>query len=53
MTGCLPFNDETPEKVFIKILKKEMKMPTVGTEEGEISQDAYDFINALLTLDPK
>ena len=31
LTGALPFNDETPEKVFKKILAKEMKFPNIGS----------------------
>ena len=51
LTGRLPFNDSTPEKVFSRILKKEMVYPPIGTGENEISPFAFDFINRLLTLD--
>lgn len=27
LTGALPFNDETPELIFKKILKREIKWP--------------------------
>jgi serine/threonine protein kinase len=53
LTGNLPFNDETSEKVFMKILKRDIKFPNIGREEGDMSPEAYDFINKLLTIDPK
>jgi serine/threonine protein kinase len=34
LTGALPFNDETPEKVFKNILDKRIKWPEIGVEEG-------------------
>jgi serine/threonine protein kinase len=34
LTGALPFNDESPEKIFKKILERDIKYPPIGTEEG-------------------
>ena len=34
LTGALPFNDDTPEKVFKNILNREIKYPPIGTEDG-------------------
>lgn len=53
LTGTLPFNDETPKQVFQRILNRTIKFPEIGTEEGMMSQEAYDLINKLLTMDPK
>jgi serine/threonine-protein kinase RIM15 len=53
ITGALPFNDDSPDLVFKKILKKEMTWPPIGTEENEMSPEAFDFINRLLELDPQ
>jgi serine/threonine protein kinase len=53
LTGGLPFHDETPEKVFKKILAKDLTYPPVGTEEGMLSPEAFDFMDKLMTLDPK
>lgn len=53
ITGKLPFNDETPEKVFNKIKQRDFVMPKVGEEEGQISEAAKDFIDRLLDLNPK
>ena len=52
LTGALPFNDSTPDKVFKRILDRQIKFPKIGYEEGEISPEAHDFINKLLTIDP-
>lgn len=53
LTGKLPFNDDTPEKVFKKILNRDIVFPQIGYEEGEISPNAFDFINKLLSIYPK
>ena len=53
LTGALPFNDETPEKIFEKILEKKIHYPPIGYEDGQISPEAHKFIEDLLTLDPK
>jgi serine/threonine protein kinase len=34
LTGYLPFNDETPEKIFTNILEKEIEWPDVGFRDG-------------------
>ena len=39
LTGALPFNDETPEKVFSNILNRDFKVyPQIGPEDGMISK---------------
>jgi len=52
LTGALPFNDETPEKIFKNILKGDIKYPPIGDEEGMITKEAHSFIEALLNHDP-
>ena len=52
LTGALPFNDETPEKVFRNILRREIKYPPLGREEGQISPEAHDFMERLMCTDP-
>ena len=49
LTGRLPFNDETPEKVFTNILKKNIKWPQ--KMEEIISKPAVDFIKSLMEYD--
>ena len=44
LTGWLPFNAKTSDLVFEKILKRELEYPKIGTEDGEISKEAFDFI---------
>jgi microtubule-associated serine/threonine kinase len=34
LTGKLPFNSDTPEEIFSKILKMPIVLPTVGVEDG-------------------
>jgi len=53
MTGGLPFNDESPEKIFKNILAFKMKYPPIGTEDGMISEDAHDLMKKLIEPDPK
>lgn len=55
LVGRKPFSDENnvAEKVFKKILNKELTYPEIGTEEGQLSAEAIDFIDKLLTIDPK
>lgn len=53
LTGSLPFNDDSADKVFKKILKKDLKWPAIGTEDGQITPEAFDFMNKLMELDPK
>ncbi|CDW79969.1 kinase superfamily protein isoform 1 [Stylonychia lemnae] len=52
LTGGLPFNDESPEKVFKRILNRQLTFPEIGTDDGQITPQAFDFINRLLTSDP-
>ena len=52
LTGALPFNDETPEKVFKRILSRDIKFPTIGRDEDEMTPEAHDLINKLLNSDP-
>jgi serine/threonine protein kinase len=52
LTGALPFHDESPEKIFKNILKGQIKYPPIGTEEGMISTEAHNLIEALLVHDP-
>lgn len=49
MTGIPPFNDETPQAVFTNILNRDIPWPE-GDEE--LSKEAHEAIDALLTLDP-
>lgn len=53
LTGALPFNDESPDKIFKRILSKQMVYPPIGRDEGEMTPEAHDFIEKLLNLDPK
>lgn len=48
-----PFNDETVEKIFDNACNLRIEWPEIGQGEGCISQDAYDLISKLLTLDYK
>jgi hypothetical protein len=52
LTGALPFNDESPEKVFKRILSREIKFPPIGRDEDEMTPEAHNLINRLLTTDP-
>jgi serine/threonine protein kinase len=49
LTGCPPFNDETPELIFDNILS--CKIPWPG--EGLLPERAVDLIKKLLVTDPK
>lgn len=53
LTGALPFNDETPEKVFQNILNRQIKYPPIGTEDGQITKEAHDFMERLMCSDPE
>jgi serine/threonine protein kinase len=52
LTGALPFNDETPEKIFKNILARKITYPPIGTEEGMISPAAHKFMEELMCEDP-
>lgn len=49
MTGNLPFNDESPEKIFENIINKRIRWPP-GIETA-ISPEALDFIKSLMTYE--
>lgn len=49
MTGIPPFNDDTPQLVFNNILQKNITWPE---GEEQISQNAHQAIDKLLTIDP-
>jgi len=50
LTGCPPFNDDTPEKIFSNILNRNITWPPVPEK---MSNAAYDLINRLLCIDRK
>lgn len=52
LTGALPFNDESPEKIFKNILKREINYPPIGDEDGMISEAAHRFMEELMCEDP-
>eukprot|EP00762_Andalucia_godoyi_P001927 ANDGO_05948.mRNA.1 putative serine/threonine-protein kinase DDB_G0272282 len=49
LTGCPPFNDDTPEKIFENALNGEIPWQFCP---DEVSKDARDLISALLSRDP-
>lgn len=49
LTGCPPFNDQTPEDIFDNILSLDIPWP----EEGLLPESGIDLIKKLLVLDPK
>ena len=49
MTGNLPFNDDSPEKIFSNIINKTIKWPS-GIEEA-LSPAALNFIKSLMNYD--
>lgn len=48
LVGYPPFTDETPEKIFDNILSRRLEWPM----DYEISDEAKDFVERLLELDP-
>jgi len=52
LTGALPFNDHTPEKIFKNILARKISYPPIGLEDGMISPAAHNLIEHLLCMDP-
>lgn len=52
--GYPPFNDETPERVFVNILNHEIQWPKLSEEEFRLycSDEAKDLITKLLVKDP-
>lgn len=51
MTGGLPFNDDSPDKIFENIKNKKMKWPEAL--QSMLSPAAQDFIKRLLDYDPQ
>ncbi|KAI3735174.1 hypothetical protein L6452_14664 [Arctium lappa] len=49
LVGIPPFNAESPEQVFANIMNRDIPWPKVPEE---MSYDAYDLINKLLTENP-
>ena len=52
-TGNLPFNDDSPKKIFQNILNKEIDWPEAGDDDYQINPVALDFLQKLLVRDPK
>ena len=53
MTGVRPFGAEKMNKVFENIINLNISYPKVGTEEGQISENALDFMKSLLDPNPR
>ena len=53
LTGGLPFQADSPLEVFERIKKRDIKYPKIGRGENELSPEAHDLIENLLTMDPK
>eukprot|EP01102_Stenamoeba_stenopodia_P019851 TRINITY_DN7584_c0_g1_i2.p1 TRINITY_DN7584_c0_g1~~TRINITY_DN7584_c0_g1_i2.p1 ORF type:complete len:1360 (+),score=248.69 TRINITY_DN7584_c0_g1_i2:678-4757(+) len=49
ITGIPPFNDETPEKIFERILDRQLEWPE---NPEDMSEEAKDLISKLLHPDP-
>ena len=49
LCGCLPFDDFSEEKLYSKIIKGSYEYPNMI----EISEDAKNFINSILVVDPR
>ncbi|XP_013642173.1 probable serine/threonine protein kinase IRE [Brassica napus] len=49
LVGIPPFNAETPQQIFENIINRDIPWPNVP---DEISYEAYDLINKLLTENP-
>ena len=52
LTGGLPFNDDSPEKIFKNIMARDIKYPEIGYEENQISPEAHSFMERLMCMDP-
>ena len=52
ITGGLPFNADSTEKIFANIVEKRINWPPIGVEENMLSPVAYDFISKLMCYDP-
>ena len=53
LIGALPFSANSPLEVFERIKKRDIKYPTIGRGENELSPEAHSLIENLLTMDPK
>ena len=53
LQGATPFTDRTREQVMINILDQRIEWPTVGSDELDVSSEAFDLIKRLLEYDPK
>jgi serine/threonine protein kinase len=53
LTGGLPFQANSPLEVFERIKKRDIKYPTIGRGENELSPEAHSLIEGLLTMNPK
>lgn len=52
LTGALPFQAKTPLEVFKRIKGRDIKYPPVGRGEDQMSPEAHDLIERLLTTEP-
>ena len=52
LIGALPFSANSPLEVFERIKKRDIKYPTIGRGENELSPEAHSLIEARLTMDP-
>lgn len=52
LTGALPFQANTALDVFNRIKARDLKYPNVGRGEDDMSPEAHDLIERLLTVDP-
>lgn len=52
LTGALPFQAKTTLEVFKRIKARDIKYPPVGRGEDQMSPEAHDLIERLLTTDP-
>jgi len=52
LCGFPPFMDDSPKKVFDKIVNKKIEWPKIAEAPDCLSPNAYDLINKLLAIDP-
>ena len=52
IVGVPPFHDETIDKIFTNIVKKNMQWPNIGYEEDCMTPEAADLIGKLLNCNP-
>ena len=53
LTGKPPFNCDSVDQVFEKILKRDFRWPTMESDGIEFTDEAKDFIDRLLNPNPK